>query len=221
MTPDYSFIHSRWYQEFFAEPAAFRWLWRLANTWVSDEDLEKVPEFKRDDLLGMRLMCMVDEVAYRRRRRAMRSKVKYTGAYHRNKESLRAELLARDGDRCAICHRPLRGDYSLDHIDNTMLPDGSLNSDVSNLRLTHALCNSRRGTRQNRKQNRAWKKATRGIAAIHNVDPTALGRADRPPKRRRHTPRRASASPDGHERRREASRQTSQRNTSRGSRVRS
>ncbi len=190
MTPDYSFIHTPWYQNLFAEPAPFRWLWRLANTWVSEEDLEKVPEFKRDDFLAARLICMVNEVAYRHRKRAMRSKLKYTNAFQNNKETLRAEVLARDGDRCAICHRPLRGDYSLDHIDNTMLADGSLNSDVSNLRLTHARCNSRRGMYQNRTQNRAWKKATRGIAAIHDVDPTVLGRADRLPKKRSMRPAR-------------------------------
>lgn len=191
MTPDYGFIHTPWYQTLFAEPAPFRWLWRLANTWVSEDDLAKIPELSRDDFLAARLMCMVNEVAYRRRKRAMRSKVKYTNEYQRNKGSLRAQLLARDGDRCAICNRLLDGDYSLDHIDNTMRDDGSLNSDVSNLRLTHARCNSRRGMRQNRKQNRAWKKATRSIATIHDVDPIALGRADRPPKRRKrpHFPR--------------------------------
>lgn len=175
----HDFIHTDWYQGLFSEPAPYRWLWRLANTWIDDEELLTIPPEKVEHFIASRLFCTINEVAYRKRRSIMRGKVKYTASYHRNKKGTRTLLLERDGDRCTICHRKLYNDLSIDHIDNTLLPDGSLNNDISNMRLSHALCNSRRGVHQNRKQNRSWKKATHKIAELHGADALTIGHADR------------------------------------------
>ncbi len=179
MQVDYSFIYTDWYQNFFSEPAPFRWLWRWANTYMSDEEYEKLPPERADEMLLQRFMCIFDEVSYRRRKRIMRGKQKYDSKFQNNKEKLREALLERDGNTCMLCKRPLNGDYSLDHIDTTMDENGALNSDVSNLQLTHARCNSWRGVKQNRPQNKMWQKARRAIASLHNVDHRMLGYADR------------------------------------------
>jgi len=201
MQVDYSFIYTDWYQTLFSEPAPFRWLWRWINTYVSEEEYAKLPPERADEMLLQRLMCIFDEVSYRRRKRIMRGKQKYDAKFQNNKEKYRAELLERDGDKCTICGRPLNGDYSLDHIDTTMDENGALNSDVSNLRLTHARCNSWRGVKQNRPQNKMWQKARRAIGAHHNVDHRMIGYADRVDKMQKKLSNKKKETPEEYRRR--------------------
>src|SRR3989338_1962529 len=129
------------------------------------------------------------------------SEEEYEEKFKNNKEKYRAELLERDGDKCTICGRPLNGDYSLDHIDTTMDENGALNSDVSNLRLTHARCNSWRGVKQNRPQNKMWQKARRAIGAHHNVDHRMIGYADRVDKIQKKLSNKKKETPEEYRRR--------------------
>jgi 5-methylcytosine-specific restriction endonuclease McrA len=59
----------------------------------------------------------------------------------RRKRRVRA-LLARDGDLCWLCGKPLDGDATLDHV----VPRSKGGSDaLANLKLAHGRCNHRRG----------------------------------------------------------------------------
>ena len=201
MQVDYSFIYTDWYQKFFSEPAPFRWLWRWLNTYMSEEEYAKLPPERADEMLLQRFMCVFDEVSYRRRKRTMRSKQKYDTKFQNNKEKLREALLERDGANCMLCKRPLNGDFSLDHIDTTMDENGALNSDVSNLQLTHARCNSWRGVKQNRPQNKMWQKARRAIGSMHQVDHRMLGYADRVDKMKKKFGNKKKETPEEYRRR--------------------
>lgn len=193
MQNDYSFIHTDWYQTFFSEPAPYRWLWRCVNTWLTEECLSAQTPENIDEYIARRLLCTIHEPSYQKRKRAVKSKQKYNASFQNNKETLRQKILERDGDVCAICGRKLNNDLSIDHIDNTMLPDGSLNSDIENLRLTHARCNSLRSKKQNRSQNRAWNKARKNIASLHNVRADHIGKSEYQLRKKRYSTRSAES----------------------------